>query len=627
MLQKCHPHLLPAYEKHKEKCRKEAQKIKMENRAFTPHDRVAKRPKLIQTTMRQASSTVNSGTPVTQKEADKLIQDYIVNSLSPISHIEHCSFIALVRGLAPHVNLSSRWTLSRRIEEQQRSMLDELKQLISKHSFICITADAWTGFKNRRSFMGVTGHTINDDLSRRSFALACRLFSGTHSYDRIASLLSDILKQYGIPVDKVVCCVTDNGSNFVKAFKEFHVDVPNEGSESSDGEESEDSYDQQQVDLFNLIASQSQVENHADVSQEQDDDPIVLPPHQRCASHTLNLVGCNSPPQAAKQNAKYRSLMHSSNAKLSAIWNKVNSPKSNEIISSVLGCQLVTPVQTRWNSYYDARRSLLLHSSDKIDLLCTSLGVPNFKEAEFAFMNEEMQVLTPLAQGLDRLQGHSNPESYMAFLYPTLLQLRHNYAELANSQALKYCSPLATVISADINRRFEGYYSFAESTRPAALATITHPAFKLRWLSTDGVETMKNLFLNTLKISSTSEHRQNWSDSTNVNEALDSNTLDFFTFMQDGQCEPRRTLQSQAELEGLQYLEDTDKTLRSLQRYPRVSEMFKRYNVALPSSAAVERLFSVGGMISTAKRNRLRPSLFESLLLQRVNNMSLLHKS
>lgn len=97
MLQKCHPHLLPAYEKHKEKCRKEAQKIKMENRAFTPHDRVAKRPKLIQTTMRQASSTVNSGTPVTQKEADKLIQDYIVNSLSPISHIEHCSFIALVR--------------------------------------------------------------------------------------------------------------------------------------------------------------------------------------------------------------------------------------------------------------------------------------------------------------------------------------------------------------------------------------------------------------------------------------------------------------------------------------------------------------------------------------------------
>ena len=123
----------------------------------------------------------------------------------------------------------------------------------------------------------------------------------------------------------------------------------------------------------------------------------------------------------------------------------------------VLGCQLVTPVQTRWNSYYDARRSLLLHNTDKIDQLSslsTSLGVPNFNEAEYAFMKEEMQVLTPLAQGLDCLQGHANPESYMAFLYPTLLQLRHNYyTELANSQVdlLKCCSPLVSVILADIN--------------------------------------------------------------------------------------------------------------------------------------------------------------------------------
>ena len=71
-------------------------------------------------------------------------------------------------------------------------------------------------------------------------------------------------------------------------------------------------------------------------------------------------------------------------------------------------------------------------------------------------MKEEMQVLTPLAQGLDRLQGDANPESYrpMAFLYPTLLQLRHNYyTELANSQVdlLKCCSPLVSVILADIN--------------------------------------------------------------------------------------------------------------------------------------------------------------------------------
>ena len=105
----------------------------------------------------------------------------------------------------------------------------------------------------------------------------------------------------------------------------------------SDEEElSEDSRDQQLIDLLNVIASQSQAESYADDAvQEQDDDLIILPAHQRCASHTLNLVGCSSHPQAAKLNAKYRSLMHSSNAKLSAIWSKANSPKSNEVCYSV----------------------------------------------------------------------------------------------------------------------------------------------------------------------------------------------------------------------------------------------------------------------------------------------------
>ena len=47
--------------------------------------------------------------------------------------------------------------------------------------------------------------------------------------------------------------------------------------------------------------------------------------------------------------------------------------------------------------------------------------------------------------------------------------------------------------------------------------------------------------------------------------------------------------------------------------------LFWKYNVALPSSAAVERLFNIGGMIGSARKNRLRPPLFESLLLQWAN--------
>lgn len=163
------------------------------------------------------------------------------------------------------------------------------------------------------------------------------------------------------------------------------------------------------------------------------------------------------------------------------------------------------------------------------------------------------------------------------------------------------------------------YFTFADATQSAALSSITHPAFKLRWIKPADVENMKNLFLNTLRFSSEREHQQNTMPSR-TNEVVDSKTLSFFTFMADADGEPRTSLHSQAELQGLQYLEDSDRALSMLDRYPLVRNMFRKFNVGLPSSAAVERLFSVGGMICTAKRNRLSPQLFEKLLLQRVNN-------
>ncbi|KAK1895230.1 Inorganic pyrophosphatase, partial [Dissostichus eleginoides] len=51
-------------------------------------------------------------------------------------------------------------------------------------------------------------------------AIACRRFRGRHTYNAIATELEDIFSKYGLTNDKVTACVMDNGSNFVKAFKE-----------------------------------------------------------------------------------------------------------------------------------------------------------------------------------------------------------------------------------------------------------------------------------------------------------------------------------------------------------------------------------------------------------------------
>lgn len=67
------------------------------------------------------------------------------------------------------------------------------------------------------------------------------------------------------------------------------------------------------------------------------------------------------------------------------------------------------------------------------------------------------------------------------------------------------------------------------------------------------------------------------------------------------------------------FLNDNDRDLISLNKYPRIKDLFFRFITALPSSAPVERLFSAGPLVLTIRRNRLSDELFETLLILKVH--------
>ena len=53
---------------------------------------------------------------------------------------------------------------------------------------------------------------------------------------------------------------------------------------------------------------------------------------------------------------------------------------------------------------------------------------------------------------------------------------------------------------------------------------------------------------------------------------------------------------NRAKVEALNFLDDRSKILQTLSSYSNVCSMFLKYNTSLPSSAPVERLFSIGGL-------------------------------
>lgn len=75
---------------------------------------------------------------------------------------------------------------------------------------------------------------------------------------------------------------------------------------------------------------------------------FTLPPHQRCASHTLNLVAVKDSEKTIDNDASYKKIYRSTFAKLVKLWNKQNqSTLIADKIKEICGVYLKTPVVIR----------------------------------------------------------------------------------------------------------------------------------------------------------------------------------------------------------------------------------------------------------------------------------------
>lgn len=191
-----------------------------------------------------------------QSNFDKKLIEFLVDSGLPLSLVERQSFINLIEGIG--LKLMSRQTAMKKLEEHHKRMEESVKAELATAKHVCTTADIWSG--NHRSFFGYTCHWLDKDFKRKSAALACKRMLGVHSAEAIGHIMTDINTYYGLNTKNIVLSVTDNGSNFVKAFKEYGVDNASE-MEDDDGH---------------------------DISEFQ--NKICLPKHHRCSSHTLSLL-------------------------------------------------------------------------------------------------------------------------------------------------------------------------------------------------------------------------------------------------------------------------------------------------------------------------------------------------
>jgi len=79
-------------------------------------------------------------------------------------------------------------------------------------------------------------------------------------------------------------------------------------------------------------------------------------------------------------------------------------PKSAEVIEKLTGKALSRPIETRWNSLYDALREII-RIKPHLEEIQHTLNVPcTFVKEEFLYIEEFLKCSEPVAEAIDKLQ-------------------------------------------------------------------------------------------------------------------------------------------------------------------------------------------------------------------------------
>ncbi|KAJ7986767.1 hypothetical protein DPEC_G00331800 [Dallia pectoralis] len=210
--------------------------------------------------------------------------------------------------------------------------------------------------------------------------------------------------------------------------------------------------------------------------------------------------------------------------------------------------------------------------------------------------------MKPLTVALDILQG----DCHYGTLLPTLEVLMQK--TLAVKDAL---SRMTAGLPDAIVQAIQTHFAAELDDKDALLAAVSCPTFKLRWLKDAGRrERVKELLRAECRHTTATAAQSPASVPTT---SASRSERGFFTF----EAESEDTYSAENEI--MDYLRSAH-DLQILDKFSNIKNIFLKYNTPTPSSAPVERLFSLGGLVLTPRRNRLSDKTFEKLLLMRYNH-------
>ena len=133
---------------------------------------------------------------VSQKTINESVFQLIMGAALPLTFVRKPEFRNLVQTLQPGKTVMTYQSLRKEMVGHFSDMKQNMIECFSNVDYMCTTQDLWTAAK--RSWLGMTVHWLEEDLSRASCGLACEEVKESATYDVLAKYIHDVHVDYKI---------------------------------------------------------------------------------------------------------------------------------------------------------------------------------------------------------------------------------------------------------------------------------------------------------------------------------------------------------------------------------------------------------------------------------------------
>lgn len=163
---------------------------------------------------------------VNQKQFYRLAARWTSTSLRPFSIVED-GMLQEIIDFANSVNgalkLPSRNTNRNYVMEEYIELKTKVEKDIRDNClYFCTTSDMWSS-RTMKAFMALTLHYLTKDFRLRNFTLEVKPVLGKHTGDMIRTEMIESFQRWNLPKSNLTMMLRDSGSNMVKACEDWGI--------------------------------------------------------------------------------------------------------------------------------------------------------------------------------------------------------------------------------------------------------------------------------------------------------------------------------------------------------------------------------------------------------------------